>query len=206
MLVHIVPRFYACEQSRDLIQLIDVRIDELGLNLRDGIDIVARKPYPNKNYLVACRRSGRRAIDGLLIDCEHHVPAYTVVTRWALSAEMIATHRVNYVVLDEEFDTVSDNMVLWHAWAGRQWASRWPNGYHVGSPAECQPRMQLTPSPDRVGPFKDAVVNDIIVERTEVFHIPTLERDRVTGGRSLDRLPPVDSAFRGSAVPACPRS
>jgi hypothetical protein len=202
MLIHISPRYYTCKRSFGLVQLIDVRIEELGVHLRDGIDIVARKPYPNKYFLVACRKSGRRAVDGLLVDTEQHVPSYTVVTRWAVAAEVIVTHRVKHVVLDDEFDTVTDKMSLWFAWQGRQWASRWPGGHQGGSPMECQPRMQLTPSPARQGAVIDAVVDDIIMERAEVFPVPTVERDRVTGGRPYDRLPLRDLAFRAERIPA----
>lgn len=198
MLIHITPCYYTCERSHGLVQLIDVSIDELGILLRDGVDIVARKPYPNNAYLVACRKSGRRAMDGLLIESAEHVPSYTVVTRWALAAETVVTHRVKHVVLDAEFDTVTDKMRLWHPLPARQWASRWPDGYHDGSPAECQPRMQLTSLPGRQGAVIDAVVDKIILERAEVFHLPTVERDRVIDGRFVDRLPSPTSAFRAA--------
>ncbi|EPH0302014.1 MULTISPECIES: DUF6012 family protein [Pseudomonas aeruginosa group] len=41
------------------------------------------------------------------------IQEYTAVSRWAINAEIVVTHRVSYTVLDDEFDLVSDNMLLW---------------------------------------------------------------------------------------------
>ncbi|WP_236493849.1 DUF6012 family protein [Xanthomonas phaseoli] len=65
-------------------ELIDIAIAPFGLLLRNGIEVVARRPYPNKRYQVACRKIGRMAMNGLLIEAAGTVDAFRVVTRWAV--------------------------------------------------------------------------------------------------------------------------
>ncbi len=47
---------------------------------------------------MACRKSGCKAVNGLLVDVEKHVPLFTVDTRWSIDAEVVLRHRVEYVV------------------------------------------------------------------------------------------------------------
>lgn len=112
-------------------KLIDVSSDELGVMLKGGEHLTARRPYPNKNYLVACRKVGQKAMQGILIKTPTPVREFNVVTRWAIAASYIATHRVLYIVLDDDFDAISENMVLWYAMNGGHgaWKSRWPDRY-----------------------------------------------------------------------------
>ncbi|MBY0574242.1 MAG: hypothetical protein K2P84_11215, partial [Undibacterium sp.] len=91
MLIHITPSFYTCEQSGANVELVDLRVDELGIHVRGGEDLVSRSPYPNKRYVVGCRKVGQKAINGILIETAEHVDIYTVVTRWAINAETIVT-------------------------------------------------------------------------------------------------------------------
>jgi hypothetical protein len=66
MLLHIRPKLFSyC----DAVELVDLEIKPLGLFLRGGRELATRRPYPNKGYVVGCRRAGsRKALDGILIE------------------------------------------------------------------------------------------------------------------------------------------
>lgn len=113
MLIHFCPRLLTPAGFDLPCELIDIRIKEFDLHLLGGRDVVARHPLPDKRYHVACRKSGCKAVNGLLVDVEKHVPLFTVDTRWSIDAEVVLRHRVEYVVLDAEHDAVSDYMLLW---------------------------------------------------------------------------------------------
>jgi hypothetical protein len=77
MLLHLIPRLYAFRSIEDECSLIDFECPTLGIFLRNGHELVARRPYPNKNYLVGCRKVGQKAINGLLIESPtSHQPAH----------------------------------------------------------------------------------------------------------------------------------
>ncbi|WP_231103914.1 DUF6012 family protein [Xanthomonas arboricola pv. pruni] len=44
---------------------------------------------------MACRKIGRKAMNGLLIEAAGTVDRFCVVTRWAVEGEMLCTHEVN---------------------------------------------------------------------------------------------------------------
>ncbi|WP_257385926.1 DUF6012 family protein, partial [Xanthomonas phaseoli] len=83
MLIHLSPRLFEPQGIPTRCELIDIAIAPFGLLLRNGIEVVARRPYPNKRYQVACRKIGRMAMNGLLIEAAGTVDAFRVVTRWA---------------------------------------------------------------------------------------------------------------------------
>jgi len=200
MLIHATPRFFTCEQSGPNVELIDLRINEIGVFLQGGKDLTTRRPYPNKRYVVACRKSGQKAIDGILFETGGTVPSFTVETRWAIHAEFIATHRVRYVVLDDDYDAVTDNMVLWYAMSEGLggWRSRWPEAHKDSVPASAQPRMQLSTEPQRTSPVTVRMTGPQSYERVETFSVPTVERERLLSRRINDRIPAIESAFKVS--------
>ncbi|MDS9914910.1 DUF6012 family protein [Pseudomonas aeruginosa] len=191
MLIHVTPKIYAGRNNRSVdVSLVDLKIPEFGLSLRGGEHLVGRKPYPNKFYTVACRKQGREAVEGLFFEVGGRVKDFTVITRWALQAEMVVQHVVKYHVLDEDFDTVTDSMVLWHG--------RWPESAKDCTPASHQPRMDVFSDNGRKGDFRDTVNSSgIVLERHETFRIPTIEKERLERQNSLsNRLPHFDSAIR----------
>lgn len=155
MLIHFCPRLLTPAGFDLPCELIDIRIKEFDLHLLGGRDVVARHPLPDKRYHVACRKSGCKAVNGLLVDVEKHVPLFTVDTRWSIDAEVVLRHRVEYVVLDAEHDAVSDYMLLW--------CDEVPN-YFLGqsTPAMQVPLMELMRG------------NALQTERQDVFRLPTL--------------------------------
>lgn len=207
MLIHIAPRFYTGNYAIP-VQLVDVTIEPLGLVLREGVDLAMRQPFPNKRLYVACRKVGRKGMNGLLIDTGAvPIKEFDVVTRWAVFADDVVTHRVQHVVLDDEFDAVSTDMALWHAMSESLggWESRMPALPQNASPATHMPRMAIM-SEDRAQRTGDVVDklnrSGMITERREVFSMPTIQPERLQNTRLDDRLPPIEHAFpvpRGQA-------
>ena len=199
MLIHIIPRL-ACGNSASKCELIDVVVPELGLTLLGDKHLTVRKPYPNKTYLVACRKIGRGAVNGILINTEQQAKVFTSVTRWCIDDTREITHRVVYVVedSDSDFDMVSEQMILWgaHCSSLGGWESRYPKGVTYGSPMASQPSMELAPGGFR----RPGSVNDMlddegnISKRLEIFIMPTIERDRYLGS-NVFAIPKLADAF-----------
>lgn len=200
MLIHIAPRFFTGNYAIP-VQLVDVTVEPLGLVLRDGVDLAMRQPFPNKRLYVACRMVGRKAMNGLLIDTGAvRIKEFEVVTRWAVFAGDVVTHRVRHVVLDEEFDAVSTDMVLWHAMCESLggWESRMPALPDNASPASHMPRMAIMPEDrdQRTGDVVDKLnAAGIVKERHEVFSMPTIQPERLQNRRLDQRLPQFQDAF-----------
>lgn len=203
MLLHITPKLYQPSERFHSATLVDIRIPELGLVLREGKDLVARTPYADKHYLVASRKHGRKSVTGLFIEAQAGVHEFTVTTRWALNAEHLLTHTVEYSMLDSECDAASDNMLLWgnlHPTHGG-WRSRWPAVARNWTSSTHAPQMDSYPATvtryKREGDVRDQL-NDlgIIVNRFQRFQLPSLERGRVVMRNNLtERMPVIESAF-----------
>ena len=84
MRLHLVPKIFN-KYADVTAELVSVEVPEIGLTLVAGIDIVTRRPYPNKAYHVACRKKGRKAITGLFVDVEEHLANFTVSTTWKVN-------------------------------------------------------------------------------------------------------------------------
>lgn len=196
MIIHLVPSLYAGPYTASC-SLVDISIPVLGLHLRAGEDIVARRPFPNKNILVACRKDGTRATVGFLVEARPGIKGFTAITRWAIAAEYIATHQVKYSVVDHEHPLVSEYMVLWSHFssANRTWNRRWPKGLHDGAPSQLQPQMEVRHSSCRAGKVTDTISNGLIIRREEEFLLPSIEKERLTDSL-WDRLPVFEQAFR----------
>jgi hypothetical protein len=203
MLLHVTPKLHQpAERFHDAV-LVDIRIPALGLHLREGRDVIARTPYPNKEYLVASRKYGRKSVTGFFILAPTETREFTVTTRWAVSAEFLLTHTVDYSILDSDCDAASDNMMLWgnlHPSHGG-WGSRWPSVAKDWAPSTHAPQMdtyrETISKSKRERDVRD-VISDrgLIVARHERFRLPSLERDRVVMRNNLtDRMPVIDSAF-----------
>lgn len=200
MIIHLTPQIYACPKTEPC-SLIDLTCNELNIALVGGKELTARRPYPNKNYLVACRKSGQKAMNGILIDSKSPVREFNIVTRWAVAASHVATHRVRYIILDEEYDAISENMVLWSATSESlgSYKSRWPGNEEYGTPAMSQPRMEAFQRLQRVGAISDVTdASGAVIERSEVFKLPTLQPERVLNSKLSygDRMPNLEAAFR----------
>lgn len=202
MLLHITPRLLKPPGIPADCTLIDLALPELGLTLAGGRDVVARQPYPNRDYLVACRNVGRKAIAGLFIETPDRVETFAVIARWAIEGQMVGTHYVRYVLVDQDHDAATDNMVLWGRLSGNlgEWHDRWPQHTRHWTPAEAQPRMGVLRADlnGRQGDVRDQVSPaGVIKERLETFLMPTIERGRLMVRTPLtERFPTLEHAFR----------
>lgn len=208
MLIHITPRIIQPKNHCFPCTLVELSVPELELSLTSN-ELATRKPYPNKNYSVGCRRAGLKTIDGILVDTPtRNIDHYTVTAKWSLSeeADIILTHVVRHIILDNDFDAVSDNMLLWQG--AETWESRWPDFAAGWSPASAQPRMDILSRPE--APKRDGEVEDetipvligeeglsamLIRHRFETFRLPTIERERLLNARPDERLPTLELAF-----------
>lgn len=195
MLIHLRPR---CFSPFEEVQLVELRIDALNLTLAGGTDLTTGRPYPNKRYAVGCRKIGRKALDGILIETPGRLRSFVAVYRWAINAEHVAEHHVEYSVLDEEYDAVTENMVMWagasEALGG--WSNRWPEGLS-GSPASMQPTMEVLRTREKsIRELQDTCNgHGLIARRTERFSMPTVEPERIVTS-VWDRTPTMDHALR----------
>ena len=202
MLLHFVPRLLADRFGDPECTLIDFQCPALKLNLRNDIELVARRPYLNKNYLVACRKIGQRAMNGFLVETTERVREFTTLTRWAVGTDRIITHQVQYFVLDDDLDAITDYMLLWYAQSPSLggFSSRVPAVAKDWTPATAQPRMELFSSDRGAGHYVDRLDDaGRVIERSEVFQLHTVERERVLYGKKsslYDRIPTADMAFR----------
>jgi len=191
MLLHIRPRFFGNYRDVDLIGLA---IEPRGLLLTQH-ELVTRKPYPNKWISVACARSQRRAVDGILIETVEHMDEFRTMARWAIDAQIAVSHQVDYRIIDREFDAASDNSILWSETFGElgNWRNRDPNPFsRRGSPT-----MELERGMRRGSEIVDEfdAATGLVIRRKEAFEMPTIERGRILEGRMFDRLPRIENAF-----------
>ncbi|MDR5615028.1 DUF6012 family protein [Arsenophonus sp.] len=185
MLLHISPRYYL-RYSDIQLDLIDVSVPELNLTLKGNIDIVTRTPYPNKCYQIACRKKGRKAINGFFIETDKKLTNFTQITRWAVNGE-IATHKIHFHILDSDFDAITSEIMMWHPFHDTPFSSRKSEIHEKWIPASDQPRMLaiLENKKESQREQQRLIYNLIsddgfIIERTEFFPIPTVEAQRIT--------------------------
>lgn len=175
MLYHLQPCFYSPLSN---VILIDADFPMFGLTLRHNQELATGRPFPNRDYAIACRKNPRRkAYEGLLIEADP-VDVFTVVYRWGVEAAMVAVHRIEYRLADHTFDAVSQDVFFWHA-QGCADTMPIPTFHEVS---------MLRMAPDNWG--------DLSV--SETFTLPTIERKHFKefGGK---RFPPFESAFCAEA-------
>ncbi|PUA41494.1 quorum threshold expression element, QteE [Pseudomonas protegens] len=202
MLIHICPRLSVPAGPNFPCTLVDIRIKEFNLLLVGGHDVVARQPFPNKRYHVACRRQGQQAVNGLLVYVDGHVPFFTVVTRWSIGSEVLLRHQVDYVVLDDEFEAVTDYVMLWadltQLCAGMEtWTSRVPDFF--SKPLGLSSPVMMFDEQSLVG--QRVPGQALQLEYCETFRMPTVEPGRLIP-RDNDfhrRMPSVEHAFQVKA-------
>ena len=206
MIYHLIPQMFACRVNEPQCDLVDFQCPELGLSLRKGVELVARRPYPNKHYLVACRKIGRKAMSGFIVESAERIEEFTTITRWAVGADRVVTHKVIHIVLDTDRDAVSGDMMLWNATCRSlgEWDCRCPKEAMNWSPASAQPRMELVKR-SRNGNYADRFnARGEIEERVETFKMHTLERERIDSRSHIVpslRVPATSSAIRLAGVP-----
>ncbi len=198
MLLHLIPTLLDEKMPANGYKLLDFTIPQLGLTLDGYKDLTICRPYPNKNYYVACRKVGARTKrNGLLVAIVGFMDRFTTVARWADLTGHVYRHTINYFIADHQFDAISDDMTLWGPLDKDHFPSR---GVKVkgqeGSPMEVQPKIAVQGLP-KGGNYEDRVTPRGDRERHEVFVVPTIERERLWTPHSLFHqiMPQADHAF-----------
>lgn len=198
MLLHLSPRLFLNPRFPEpACTLINYVCEELDLHLTGDEDLMVKRPYPNKSYLIACRK-GRKAVSGILVDVARKIDEFKAVARWSVDGEHIVSHTVHFKIMDDEFDMCSCSMMLWSAFhdGKKLWPKRRPAWTEGRTIASSQPRMVLIPNlaewtgedesePQTTsGIISETFHDGIIVERTEVFQMPTIEKERLLNEES----------------------
>ncbi len=177
------------------VDLIDLRIEPFGLHLLRGRDLMTGRPYPDRRYIVGCRKKGRKAIDGILLKTSEPVTEIHLIARWCASGPVV-THRVHYTILDQEFGAASDKMALWRG-TERGHASRVPDRYREFAPIHAEPLMQLVDSAPARWMTKDVIDfrTGWISDRSQRFAMPSIQPERLMELVFSPRMPAVEDAF-----------
>ena len=206
MLLHIRPRLLSPFKAVELldlqisVRLLDVELDGgLEILLHGGSDLATRRPYPNKNYAVACRKKGgKRAIDGILIETLAPVEEFLYTARWSIESSFEATHIVRYTLLDHDFDAASDDMTLWYAHSPSLggWPDRRPDWWTKHVPTLYSDAfMEVVHRESRAGTTDSFDAEDRIIIREQAFPMPTIEPGRILGRVHGFPIPPLNTAF-----------
>jgi hypothetical protein len=197
MFIHLIPKLFF--KYANHVSILSLEVPELSIYLTND-DLVSRKPFPNKCYHVACKRKGKKAIKGILLESDKHLSHFQVKTKWLIDNEEEITHVVNYNVIDDEFSLVSDDFTLMYASSGvlGDFDSRWNSIENNFPPCQGQPFMEYV---DVVKKDKQNVLDTIafpnqVVHREEFISIPTIEMERFTKrGEYEGRFPEIPDKF-----------
>ncbi|MGK3125858.1 DUF6012 family protein [Candidatus Pantoea formicae] len=197
MLIHLTPSFIL-SYSNISVDLIDVEIPELSLHLHADRDITVRFPSPNKRLHYVCRKKGRKAIHGILLNTNKAITDLTVITRWAVQGN-VSTHRVHMHFVGDG-DAATDVIHLWLGVFNSPFRDRTPAVARNWIPASCQPRLSVNagdrPSVRETAIWRRADPAGIIRQQIEYYTAATVEPERLLNPtRSSGRLPALEDAF-----------
>ncbi|PLY35848.1 hypothetical protein F164LOC_18310 [Pectobacterium carotovorum] len=212
MLIHLTPRFYL-QYDNVQTDLIDVSIPELNLVLKNGVDLMVKTPYPNKCYKVACRKKGRKAINGLFIETDKPIDDITVITRWSVTgiggydATDTVSHTIHFHVNDADFDAVTECQFLWNGFNNTPYRKRSSiqENWITANDQPCMYPMLDDRNRNRGERlnqvFSEINENRLITKRVEYYVVPTVERERLTVPFfGNDRLPAPADAFMATVA------
>lgn len=197
MFIHLIPKMFF-RYSND-ISILSLEVPELDIFLTSE-DLAIRKPFPNKCYHVACKRKGKKAIKGILIESEKHLEEFHVETKWLIAGEGEISHIVHYNIMDNDFSLVSDDFTLMYASSGvlGDFESRWNSIENNFPPCHGQPYMEYV---DPIKVNKENIKDTIdsigrVILREEFISIPTLELERFKKNAEVqDRFPEFSDKF-----------
>lgn len=194
MLFHVIPRFYAnAGLNPKFVSLKSVKINELDLVLKCDEEVVSRSPYPNKDYLVACKNKGKKAVDGILVDIGK-LREVTVITTWSyFSTEVV--HEVKYFIIGDDlgFATTAPmrHVFVSHPEEIRDFISK---QNHIA------PTMSFKPETYFFQSWTDRIVKDAkgcISELSSIVYVPTLTEHEFYNNKlsGNSRLPKFEDVF-----------
>lgn len=206
MLIHFSPRLFSKIETN--IELFSFSSKELGLSLLAGKDLIADRPFPNRCYMVVRHVNSAKAVNGFLVETDRPIQRFTTHTRWlnplpgqSIETARVINHIVEYEVLDQEYDAISEAMILWYGIPGTDFKDRWPKDTPANwNPLNAQPCMELTPM-SRKSDVEVSVAGhgDIAtIEQRESVRMHTIERSRILDGwpgkEVRDQMPAIETA------------
>ncbi|EKH8549342.1 hypothetical protein O9030_004574 [Salmonella enterica] len=193
MYLHIVPRLFhlmanKCHPESVTIPELDFRIE--------GDALSTGRPYPNKNIRVGMRK-GRKAINGLLLKTDKPLKWFTTEYQWCIENMGVITHRVTTCIEDNEFDMVSQDIMLNGGFDS--WESRVHSAYENLAPVEIQPTMESflnKPGENTHDVWIEYEWGDFLISREESLLLHTIQPERLNTDFSLfSRLPSLEQAI-----------
>ena len=196
MLIHLVPKLFL--KYKNSVDLVSISVDDRAID-RDLL--VIRKPYPNKCYSVACRKKGKKAISGILVELADK-KKFKVEYTWIVEKLGEVKHIVHYEISDSDYDMVSDDITLSYASSGEQlgyFESRFNDRLKNITPASGNPYAEIIEpikSKESAFPFSDTMEKGIVKQRVEYIYLPTIEKERfIKRGKYYGRYPAMDDKF-----------
>lgn len=194
MLFHIIPRFYAnAGLNPKFVSLESVKINELDLVLKCGEEVVAKSPYPNKDYLVACKKKGKKAVDGILVDIGK-LREVTVITTWSYFLTEVV-HEVKYFILGDDLGFTTTDPVR-HVFEAHPEEIK----DFISRQSRIAPTMSFKPETYFFQSWTDRIVKDTtgcISELSSIVYVPTLTEHEFYNNKLLGnyRLPKLEDVF-----------
>ncbi|MEQ0318055.1 DUF6012 family protein [Klebsiella sp. GB_Kp051] len=189
MYLHLVPTLYHIISNK--CQLESVTIPELEFEIK-GDALSCGRPYPNKRLNVGMLKN-RKAMVGLLLEYDKQISQFTTEYKWAIENIGVVQHNIKTIVLDSEFDLISQciglNIGL------DEWIPRLHPSYHKVAPVKIQPMMESYRTGEAVNKLQhDVWANNALLFRTETLLLHTLESERLSKySFFIDRLPQLGS-------------
>ncbi|EIO1438449.1 hypothetical protein AO411_2019760 [Salmonella enterica subsp. enterica serovar Sarajane] len=193
MYLHIVPRLFHLMANKCHPE--SVTIPELDFII-EGNALSMGRPYPNKNIWVGMRK-GRKAINGILLKTDKHLKWFTTEYQWCIENMGMITHRVTTCIEDNEFDMVSQDIMLNGGFDS--WESRVHSAYENLAPVEIQPTMESflnKPGENTHDVWIEYEWGDFLISREESLLLHTIQPERLNTDFSLfSRLPSLEQAI-----------
>ncbi|EGF1823864.1 hypothetical protein L8902_004404 [Salmonella enterica] len=193
MYLHIVPRLFHLMANKCHPE--SVTIPELDFII-EGNALSTGRPYPNKNIWVGMRK-GRKAINGILLNTDKHLKWFTTEYQWCVENMGMITHRVTTCIEDNEFDMVSQDIMLNGGFDS--WESRVHSAYENLAPVEIQPTMESflnKPGENTHDVWIEYEWGDFLISREESLLLHTIQPERLNTDFSLfSRLPSLEQAI-----------
>lgn len=182
MYLHIVPKLYHLMGNK--CRLESVYIPELNFKI-DGDDLSTGRPWPNKCVWVGMRK-GRKSVNGLILQTDEKLRWFTARYTWDIEDMGLIYHQVNTYIEDDEFDMVSQEILLNGAFD--RWSDRVHSAYENKPPARIQPKMESLlnkPGEDSHDVWKEFDWGDFLLSREESLLLHTIQSERLNTDFSL---------------------
>lgn len=193
MFIHIVPSLFHLMANK--CHLESITISELDFKI-EGEALSTGRPHPNKNIWVGMKK-GRKAINGLLLKTNKNLRSFTADYQWDIENLGMIKHRVTTYIEDDEFDMVSQDIMLNGGFDG--WKSRVHSAYENLAPVRIQPKMESflnKPGKETHDVWKEYSWGDFLLSREESLLLHTIQSERLNTECSMfRRLPSTDQAI-----------